>query len=258
VRATKGGSDEQLKRGDEWARQEIDLLLADYEQRHKEITVRSRWENYNFIIVATSLAAVGGLYLAFSSVVATASSPGTPTPLATVAALGSLLLSVLPINLSHIASSTELRRHYIEVRLEPRLRELLRAHRPQSSGPLLAFEEWDRSEHRGTYNAMLVTRAAFSLLPSVSLVVIYLAFFLRGDLVPSVWWPVGFLNVVCVLLALAATTVAVVTVSMMWRRTAWLRARHGADQVDDRWLPPREALRRRRAFRRSAARAAGR
>lgn len=227
---------EAIKRADEWARTELDVLLFDFEQRQKEIVVRSRWENYNFVLVATSLAAIGGLYLAFSPSIQATS---WPDALSTIGAIGALVLSVLPINLAHIASSTELRRHYIHSRLEPRIRGLLHPHRLDTSEPLMTFESFDRDEHRWWYDIMLATRSTFTLLPSLILAIITIVQLVESQRTNPQWGMVQTVEVTCVILAGVVSSIAFAVLVIMHTRTIRVRRRYAPDELDPSWANPR-------------------
>lgn len=231
-------AEDEVSRADDWVRTELEILQFDFEQRQKEILVRSRWENYNFVLVATSLAAIGGIYLALRS----APAP-TPAVLEAVAAIGALILAVLPINLAHVSSSTELRRHYLQSRVEPRMRELLAPHQSDPTSPTLTFESFDRLEHRGLYNVMLLSRSVFTLLPSLILLGAFILQFVaaRAAARPIEW--TDFLNIACAVLAVIICVLAYVTLGVMYSRTKAVQAAHPDSALGDRWRIPRELRR---------------
>jgi hypothetical protein len=122
--------------------------------------------------------------------------------------------------------------------LQPRIRDLVRDQTGAASttGPLLTFEEFDRAEHKGKYNALLVARAAFSLVPSLALSVISLV--LVAPEASSHFLEFGLIG-----LAVAASVVAIVALSSMWRRTKRLRSTHpSTDALEPRWKNPKQRV----------------
>lgn len=214
----------QLSLSIDWEKEELALLLADWKQRQREIVVRSRAENYNFILVITSLATIGGLFIAFRSDWAE-----IYASLPTITAIGAFLLSVLPVNLAHVATTTELRRHYLELRVEPQIIAIVGRHTQSSvSRRLLTFEQFDRYEHRKYYNTLIVGRAIFSLAPSAVLGTFSAITTLQqmnSQVDQAALWEV-VLNLALVFLGFAMTVLSIIALSSMWRRTLLIRRTH--------------------------------
>ncbi len=216
--------------------------MADWSQRQGEIAIKSRAENYNFVLVVTSLATIGGLFIVFRN-----DWEKLKDVLPTALAIGALLLSLLPVNLAHIATSTELRRHYLEVRIEPRIVALLNSYgRPENlQSPLMTFERFDRYENTMIYNWLIFGRALFSLAPATILasLCIWSITQLDANDVAITYSRTDFIVDLClVALALAATGLSIAALVSMWSRTKRLRLDH-SDQTEfslrfrsPRWL----------------------
>lgn len=197
-----------------WAKAEIDILQADWVERHREIAVRNQSEHsQSLLLVSASLAIAGGLF-------ATRNWTGEiRDALPTLAAVGCALLTVFVANLSVLSVTTELRRHYVQRRLEPRIRELVELQRPAefagSDVTVLDFETYDRIQHKPWYNLVILLRSMFYLLLPVLLGVVW--FWLRSTKAWALpWWP---LEVGLVTFAFAVVAFSIVALSVMWHRT---------------------------------------
>jgi hypothetical protein len=226
----------------ERTKERLAVLLAEWGRRHDEIAVRSSAENYNFVLVVTSLATVGALYALFRT---NQNALAGSLPLLT--AIGALLMSVLPVNLAHIASSTELRRHYLELRVEPQIREIILAPdvTAQNAGPLMTFEQFDRYEHKGLYNSLIFVRSLFAAMPSLLLAGFCIALLVPKLRVASAV-PVALVAFTLLALAFASMALALFALISMRRRTVKLRERHPDDGgMVSRWASPRGLLKHR-------------
>lgn len=198
----------------------LQVLLADWSERQREIVVRSQSENYIFVLLIT-VTGVAAATFATIGIHSTA----FQKYFALLSALGALVLSSLPINLSHIASSTEVRRLYVQRSLEPKIARMIGADPTGADAadpiPLMGFEAFDRQQHRGALDFAILVRALFSYLPSTLLLIAYA--FTRvpamGGTLPDAdhgWQLVGELAIV--ILTLTVLVTSAITGIVMYRR----------------------------------------
>ena len=94
--------------------------------------------------------------------------------LSTIAIVGSLVMMALPVNFVHRACGTELRRRYVQDRINPALKLFVADSFMSVSEPLLSFEGYDRVKHLGSFNTLIGFRAVFVGLPAAILAAVYL------------------------------------------------------------------------------------